>query len=121
MGLVRLLRTSGSTTSGTWRVSLRWLNAYREELSDLGVTPAQARTLLYLQRNPGSSVQHCARVFGVGGSTMSQLARGAQHKGWVTKQRPAHDRSVLLTLTQKGHLLAWLIHRRLTPHTAKAS
>ena len=121
MGLVRLLRESQSTSSGKWRVSLSWLNAYRGELSDLGVTPAQARALLYLQRNPGSSVRHCARVFGVGGSTMSQLVRGLHRKGWVTKQRPAHERYVLFSLTQKGHLLAWLIHRRLTPHTAKAS
>lgn len=104
---------------------LRWLNAYRGELSDLGVTPAQARAVLYLQRNPDSSIQHCARVFGIVGSTMGQLVRGLYYKGWVTKQRsPQDDRSVLLELTPKGHILAWLLHKQLNarlPLTAKAS
>jgi DNA-binding MarR family transcriptional regulator len=125
MALVRLLRASRPTTSGTWRVSLRWLNAYREELSDLGITPAQARALLYLQRNPGSSVLHCARVFRVSGSTMRHLVRGLLLKRLVMNQRLSPpDRSVL-ALTPIGHLLVLMIHRRLTkrlvPLTAKAS
>jgi len=125
MRLVRLLQESRSTTSGEWRLCLRWLNAYRQELSDLGVTPAQARALLYLQRNPDSSVQQCAQVFGVGGSTMSHLVRDLRHKGWITKQRPPqNDRHVLLALSPKGHILAWLLHKQLNarlPLTAKAS
>ena len=104
---------------------LRWLNAYRGELSDLGVTPAQARAVLYLQRNPDNSIQQCAVVFGIAGSTMGQLARGLHQKGWVTKQRsPQDDRSMLLALTPKGHILAWLLHKQLNarlPLTAKAS
>jgi len=125
MALVRLLRASQSMTSGTWRVSLRWLNAYREELSDLGITPAQARALLYLQRNPGSSVRHCARVFGVSASTMRHLILGLLRKRLVTKQRPSPPDRYVLALTPIGHLLVVLIHRRLTkrlvPLTAKAS
>lgn len=125
MALVRLLRTAQPTTSGTWRVSLRWLNAYREELSDLRVTPAQARALLYLQRNPGSSAWHCARVFGVSGSTMRHLVRGLLVKRLVTKQRPSPPDRDVLALTPIGHLLVVLIYRRLTkrlvPLTAKAS
>lgn len=125
MGLVRLLRSSRSTASGTWRVSLRWLNAYREELSDLGIAPAQAQALLYLQRNPDSSVRHCARVLGVSSSTMRHLIHGLLRKRLVTKQRPSlPDRSVL-ALTPIGHLLVMLIHRRLAKRlvslTAKAS
>lgn len=104
---------------------LRWLNTYREELSDLGVNPAQARAVLYLQRNPDNSIQQCARVFGVVGSTMGQLVRDLHRKGWVTKQRsPQNVRSVLLALTPKGHILAWLLHKQLNarlPLTAKAS
>lgn len=125
MRLVRLLRESRSTTSGEWRRCLRWLNAYRRELSDLGVTPAQARAVLYLQRNPNSSIRQCAAVFGVVGSTMGQLVRSLHHRGWVTKQRsPQDDRSVLLALTPKGHMLAWLLHKQLDarlPLTANAS
>jgi DNA-binding MarR family transcriptional regulator len=125
MRLVRLLRESRSTTSGEWRRCLRWLNAYQEELSALGVTPAQARAVLYLQRNPDSSIQQCAVVFGVVGSTMGQLVRGLHRKGWITKQRsPQVDRSILLALTPKGHILAWLLHKQLNarlPLTAKAS
>ncbi|MBX3325481.1 MAG: MarR family transcriptional regulator [Nitrospira sp.] len=114
MRLVRLLRESQTTTSGTWRISLKWLNEYRKELSDLGVTPAQARALLYLQRNPDSSVRQCAQVFGVVGSTMSHLVRGLHHKGWINKQRSSqNDRHVLLALTPKGHILAWLLHKQL--------
>ena len=125
MALVRFLRASQSATSGTWRVSLRWLNAYREELTDLGVTPAQARALLYLQRNPNSSVRHCARVFGVSGSTMRHLVRGLLLKRLVTKQRPSPPDRYVLALTPIAHLLVVLIHKRLTkrfvPLTAKAS
>ncbi len=124
MRLVRLLREPRSTTSREWRLCLRWLNAYRKKLSDLGVTPAQARGLLYLQRNPDSSIQQCAIVFGVAGSAMGQLARGLHIKGWVTKQRSYDGRSVLLGLTPKGHILAWLLHKQLNarlPLTAQAS
>ena len=125
MRLVRLLRESRSTTSGEWRLCLRWLNVYRGELSELEVTPAQARALLYLQRNPDSSAQQCTRVFGVVGSTMSQLVRGLHHKGWITKRRSSQDdRQMLLALTPKGHILAWLLHKQLNarlPLTAKAS
>ncbi|MDH4304158.1 MAG: MarR family transcriptional regulator [Nitrospira sp.] len=125
MRLVRLLRESESTTSGEWRLCLRWLNAYSQELSDLEVTPAQARALLYLQRNPDSSLQHCARVFGVVGSTMSHLVRGLHRKGLITKQRlQQDDRQMLLALSPKGHILAWLLHKQLNarlPLTAKAS
>lgn len=125
MKLVRLLQESRSTTSGEWRACLRWLNAYREELSDLDVTPAQARALLYLQRNPDSSIRQCAQVFGVIGSTMSHLVRDLHRKGWIIKQRPPQaDRHVLLALTPKGHILAWLLHKQLNvrlPLTAKAS
>ena len=125
MRLVRLLQESQSTTSAEWRLCLKWLNAYHEELSDLGITPAQARAVLYLQRNPDCSIQQCAGVFGVVDSTMRQLVRGLHHKGWVTKQRsPEGDRSVLLALTPKGHILAWLLHKQLNarlPLTATAS
>ncbi len=125
MALVRLLRASRSTTSGTGRVSLSWLKAHREELSDLRVTPAQARALLYLQRNPGSSVRHCARVLGVSGSTMRHLVRGLLLKRLLTKQRPSPPDRYVLVLTPIGHLLVVLIYRcltkRLVPLTAKAS
>lgn len=125
MRLVRLLRESESTTSREWQLCLRWLNAYRQELSDLEVTPAQARALLYLQRNPDCSVQHCARVFGVVGSTMSHLVRNLHRKGLITKQRLLQDdRQVLLALSPKGHILTWLLHKHLNvrlPLTAKAS
>jgi DNA-binding MarR family transcriptional regulator len=125
MRLVRLLQESQSTTSAEWRLCLKWLNAYQEELSDLGITPAQARAILYLQRNPDSSIRQCTQVFGVVGSTMSQLVRSLHHKGWITKQRsPEGDRSVLLALTPKGHILAWLLHKQLNarlPLTATAS
>ncbi|MBS0152119.1 MAG: MarR family transcriptional regulator [Nitrospira sp.] len=104
---------------------MRWLNAYRGELSDLGVTPAQARAVLYLQRNPNSSIQQCAVVFGVAGSTMSYLVRSLHRKGLITKQRTEQDdRQVLLALSQKGHILTWLLHKQLNarlPLTAKAS
>ena len=125
MRLVRLLRESRSTTSREWRRCLRWLSVYRGELSDLGVTPAQARAVLYLQRNPNNSIQQCAVVFGVAGSTMSYLVRGLHSKGLITKQRTEQDdRQVLLALSPKGHILTWLLHKQLNarlPLTAKAS
>jgi DNA-binding MarR family transcriptional regulator len=83
------------------------LREYREQLFVLGVTPVQARILLYLERNPRSYIMQCARAFGLTGRSVGYPVRVLERKRWVTKQpAPQDDRYVVLTLTPKGTDLA---------------
>jgi DNA-binding MarR family transcriptional regulator len=111
----RLTRTSRPPTAPP--VSLGLLREYREELFTLGVTPAHARILLYLQRHPNSYILQCARAFGLTGRTVGYPVRMLQQKHLVTKRRAPHDdRYVMLTLTQRGQTLARMILRQLNGH-----
>ena len=99
-------------------VSFGLLREYREELFALGVTPAHARILLYLERNPNSYILQCARAFGLTNRTVGYPVQVLQRRHWVRKRRaPQDDRYVLLTLTQRGHALARRIHKRLHERT----
>jgi DNA-binding MarR family transcriptional regulator len=95
-------------------VSFGLLREYREELFTLGVTPTQARILLYLQRHPHSYIKQCARAFGLTGRIVGYPVRMLQRRHLVTKRRaPQDDRYVMLTLTQRGHALARMILRQI--------
>ena len=66
-------------------IPIKVLRQYRPELSALGVTPVQADVLLYLEQSPGTYAQHCARVLGVTGHTMSHMMRCLQQGGRVKR------------------------------------
>ena len=117
-GMLRpgLPRTSRPTT--TQPVGVGLLREYREELFALGVTPAHARILLYLQRHPNSYILQCARAFGLTNRTVGYPVQVLQRRHWIRKRRaPQDDRYVLLTLTQRGQALARKIHKRLNERT----
>ena len=102
------------------------MREYRDELFILGVTPAQARIMLYLQQHPQSYILQCARAFGLTDRTVGYPVRVLEQKRWVRKRRaPQDDRYVSLTLTRNGQALARKIQKRLyerlTPCQAKAS
>lgn len=110
----RLLQKGQAPTAAPWRVRLGLLREYRDQLFVLGVTPAQARILLYLQRNPNSYIIQCARAFGLTNRTVGYPVRVLAQRRWVTKRRaPQDDRYVLLTLTSKGTALARAIRQHL--------
>ena len=122
--LTRLRRKQ--STPAPQRVRFGRLREYHEELVALGVTPAQARILIYLLPHPGSYRRQCAKAFGVTAPSVGFTLYELQQKRWVTKQRaPQDDRYVFLTLTPKGRNLAKMIQKRLlerlTPFRAKAS
>lgn len=113
----RLLRKTRSSTAAPWRVSVGLLREYHEPLFALGVTPAQARILLYLEQHPHSYIMQCARAFGLTNRTVGYPIRVLEQRRWVTKRRaPQDDRYVLITLTQKGRALVGKIRRHLAPH-----
>ena len=110
----RQLREARSTLEAMWRVRRGLLREYRERLFVLGVTPVQARILLYLERNPRSYIMQCARAFGLTGRAVGYPVRVLEQKQWVTKQRAAQDdRYVVLTLTSKGTDLVRAIKQQL--------
>jgi DNA-binding MarR family transcriptional regulator len=95
-------------------------------LFSLGVTPGQARILLYIQQHPRCYLQQCARALGLRSRTVGYPVQLFQQKRWVRKRRaPQDDRYVSLTLTRTGHAVVRKIQTRLngrlTPFRAKAS
>ena len=126
MRLARQLREARSIPEATWRVRLGLLREYHYQLFVLGVTPAQARIVLYLERNPHSYITQCARALGLTSRTVGYPVRVLAQKRWVTKRRaPQDDRYVSLALTRNGRALARKVQKRLngllTPAKAKAS
>lgn len=122
----RLHRTRQTRSPASQPVRLGLLREYYDELFALGITPAQARILLYLQQHPGSYIRQCARAFGLAGRSVGIPVRVLQQNRWVTKRRaPQDDRYVSLTLTRRGQVLARKIQtrlsQRLTHFMAKAS
>lgn len=110
----RLRRKPRLTTTAPWRVSLGFLREYHDDLFALGVTPGQARILLYIQYHPRCYLQQCARALGLRSRTVGYPVRALEQKRWVRKRRaPQDDRYLWLTLTRSGQALIKRIHTRL--------
>jgi DNA-binding MarR family transcriptional regulator len=62
--------------SGFWR-------QYHDDLFALGVTPGQARILLYIQQHPRCYLQQCARALGLTSRTVGFPVQVFQQKRWV--------------------------------------
>ncbi|MDR4470017.1 MAG: MarR family winged helix-turn-helix transcriptional regulator [Nitrospira sp.] len=119
-------RTPRSPSTTVPPVSLASWRAYHDELFSLGVTPGQARILLYIRQHPRCYLQQCARALGLRSRTVGYPVQLFQQKRWVNKRRaPQDDRYVSLTLTRTGHALAKKIRQRLddrvTSYGASAS
>lgn len=111
-----------ATIVTTWRSRLEVLREYHDELFALGVTPGQARILLYIEEHPRCYLQQCARSLGLTSRTVGYPVRLLEQKRWVVKRRaPQDDRYVSLTLTRNGQALVRKIHKRLKPVLKAAS
>ncbi len=107
-----------------WRVRLGALREYHDELFALGVTPGQARILLYIQQHPRCYLQQCARTLGLTSRTVGYPVQTLQQKRWVHKRRAPQDaRYVSLTLTRNGQALVRKIRQCLNgrPPVLKAA
>lgn len=90
----------------TWQTQLKVLREYHDELFALGVTPGQARILLYIEGHPRCYLQQCARALGLTSRTVGSPVQALQQKHWVSKRRaPQDDRYVSLRLTRNGQAL----------------
>ena len=96
----------------TWRVRLGVLREHQDEMFGLGLTPGQARILLYIQQHPRCYLQQCARALGLTSQTVGYPVRLLEQKRWVSKRRaPQDDRYISLTLTRNGQALVRKIHQ----------
>ena len=112
MRQAQLLQKTSASTAPPWRASLGLLREHREQLLDLGVTPAQARILLYLQQHPHRYIHQCARAFGLTWKSIGYSVRILEQRRLIIKRRaPQDERCLLLTLTQKGTDLARAIRQ----------
>ncbi len=108
------LQRSQAKIVTAWRVQLAFLREYHDELFAIGVTPGQARILLYIEQHPRCYLQQCARALGPTSRTVGHPVQRLAQKRWVRKQRaPQDDRYISLTLTQHGQALVRKIHKRL--------
>jgi DNA-binding MarR family transcriptional regulator len=68
-----------------------------------GLTVPQFRVLLFLSRNPGSSLLAAAEYLGLTSPTVSSMVDGLVHDHLVKREDAVRDRrEVLLTLTVQG-------------------
>lgn len=90
----------------TWQIRYKLLQEYYDELFVLGVTPGQARILLYIHQHPRCYLLQCARALGLTSRTVGHPVQLFEAKRWVKKRRaPQDDRYVVLTLTRNGQTL----------------
>lgn len=114
MRRAQLLQKTSSSIAAPWRASLGLLREHREQLSVLGVTPAHARILLYLQQHPHSYIHQCARAFGLTWKSIGYSVRILEQRRLLMKRRaPQDERCLLLTLRPKGTDLARAIRQQL--------
>lgn len=106
----------------TWRARYRLLREYHDELFAIGVTPGQARILLYIEEHPRCYLQQCARALGLTSRTVGYPVQFFVQKQWVTRRRaPQDDRYVFLTLTRNGQVLVRKIRKFLKGPVLKAA
>lgn len=93
----------------TWKVRriFKLLAAMSETyLAPHGITAPERAVLEYLSKWGDASVPTIARLFYVSRQNIQVRINGLQKKGLVeTKPNPAHKRSVLITLSEKGSSL----------------
>ena len=77
---------------------------FDERVRDLGLTAAQARLLLSLERTPGQNQAFYADRLEIEPITLTRIADRMKEAGWVERHPDPTDRRVrLLQLTAKSH------------------
>ncbi|MBI9115902.1 MarR family winged helix-turn-helix transcriptional regulator [Sanguibacter suaedae] len=82
------------------------LGAYRDLLTDLGLTYPQYLVLLVLWEDDGVRVSHIGARLSLESGTLSPLLRRMEQAGWVARTRDTDDeRVVRVALTPEGATL----------------
>jgi DNA-binding MarR family transcriptional regulator len=78
----------------------------------LGVSPAEGHLLSYLASYAPCPIGEVVRVFGIRPSTMTSILERLDQKGLLTREPDPEDRrSVRITLTREGKVVAERINR----------
>jgi len=78
----------------------------------LGVSPAEGHLLSYLGSYAPCPIGEVVRVFGIRPSTMTSILERLDQKGLLTREPDPEDRrSVRITLTREGKVVAERINR----------
>lgn len=76
---------------------------FNERVRDLGLTAAQARLLLSLQRNPGRNQVFYAERLEIEPITLTRIADRMEEAGWIERRAdPSDRRARILHLTAKS-------------------
>jgi DNA-binding MarR family transcriptional regulator len=90
-----------NSAAHAWRASLA------ARLADQEVTPPQFFVLAALLHSRPARQAAVARAAGTDANTASQIVRGLERRGLVTRERdPADARALMLTLTDEGLAVA---------------
>src|SRR5438067_1718494 len=80
--------------------------------AELGVSTAEGHLLSYLRSYAPCPIAEILRVFGMRPSTMTSMLERLDQKGLLTREPDPEDRrSVRITLTRKGNVVAERINR----------
>lgn len=80
--------------------------AYRQQLSLIGLTYPQYLVLLLLWQSDGMGVREIAQQLRLEAATISPLLKRLEKSGFIVRQRDAQDqRNVKVFLTDQGHAI----------------
>jgi DNA-binding MarR family transcriptional regulator len=92
---------------------LRWHGEFRRGLEPIGVTPPQARVILYLYRHPDAKLQAAAGALGALSPTLAVVIHDLIRNRWATKRRALHDdRPLCLRLNRQSVMLTMKIEHQ---------
>lgn len=94
------------------RLGVRMGALFNQRISGYGLTVPMYRVLAALSERPEQQLNELSAMTTVELSTMSRLIGVMVERGWVSRQRlPNNERTVSITLTQKGADLAVVLRR----------
>lgn len=88
------------------RVAQRAGDIFARELGDADLTPRQLAVLMTVAENEGVSQNGIVERTGIDRSTLADVVRRLQKKGWLQRRRTREDaRAYAVKLTDEGHKL----------------
>ena len=95
------------------------LNAWHADFKKLGLSVLSVRVMAVLSLNGGATVGELAEATSIDQSTLSHILRRLERAKLVEKTRQDHDnRTVRITTTPKGRVLAKKCHHTAVQHDA---
>ncbi len=99
------------------QVDVRWMETLTERLAPLGVTPARAAALFFIEHNPGCSQATLGRALRINRPSTASAVDQLQAIGAVERRKLSEGaRDNALHLTPTGRDLHRAIHERALAH-----